>query len=1403
MLIPRHCCLTICLYLLLNAIFITFPADAQPLIFNHLTVEDGLSNNEVYSVLQDRTGFIWFAAEDGLNRFDGYKFEIFRSDPEDSASISDNSIWSLMEDSEGMIWAGTMAGFVNRYDPAEGTFTNLRIKSDITGNNSITSLYEDSRKNIWIGTYKDGLYRLDRSTGKIDHWNHDKHDPQSLSHNYIQAIIEDSRGNIITGTYIGLNVFNPGEPSAGFRRFYHHPGDPHSLSDNLVWSLSRSKTDPDIIWVCTANNLTRLNTSDYSITRVRIPNPDNLQYGSSCNSIIERVTDKGEIIDIASYSGLITMDLTNGHTKRYVHNENDAGSLINNHVNKLIQDRSGVMWIATENGISYVTPKSGSFNSGTVFKSPGDPLKLLRHMNITAVCATQDDKTWIGTSDGLYLLPSLNAGQRPERILQFNGYHIWSLASAGNDVWVGTFGKGLSQYNYVQNSVTKRDISDPGIRTQSLYYNKTVLADSRDHIWVGYWGIGVSRIDRSTGEFTIFLNDPEDPKTISHNDVWVIEEDRFGRIWLGTAGGGLNLFEDKDGGIFHHWVRTDEGSPLLSSNNIYSIYIEEQTADNASGITILWIGTSSGLNRVEVRNEGDGSGLYNPQLRGRSYSVKDGLPDNSINSILSDASGNLWLGTGSGISLFDIKKQTFTNFNSADGINGLKMNPEAALKTADGLLLFGSTRGINIFDPDKIKLSTYKPRIVITDFQIFNRSVDTGPGFPLERSIHTADKITLSHDQDVFSFEFAALDYNSPQSVRYAYMMGGFDEDWVQSGSRRFATYTNLDPGRYIFKVKSTNADGVWNNDFTSLTIIIDPPWWKTYWAYGLYFILILAGLLSIRQFEINRTRLRNELKLREFEVKKKSELEEMKSRFFANLSHEFRTPLMLIKGPLEQLKNKKDEKIHSENLELIERNSTRLGKLIDQLLELSKLEKASIPVKAKKQDLIPLLAGLISSFDSIAAQKNIILERQYGSGPFLCWVDNDKFEKIINNLLSNAFKFTPEGGKVTVTLTEEAEQGNRSAVINISDSGEGIPEDKLDKVFERFYQVDNSIKRAYGGSGIGLALVKELVNLHKWDIAVTSRQGSGTEFTLIIPMGREYLNQGEMLIDGTPDTSAGPAAGSDRNVRKDTTVQTAAAKQSGSRNGNKPLILAVDDSEDVRKYLTGLLLDDYNVIGSANGEEGLISAAENIPDLIISDVMMPSMDGMEFCSKIKSNWQTSHIPVILLTARASSESRIEGLETGADDYLIKPFDSRELLTRAANLIEQRKRLKERYLKESDSITESGGLNKADKEFLEKTVEIIKRNISKTDFRTELLAKELYISRTQLHRKILSITGMAPGEFVRTIKLKRAADILKEGKLSVTQAAYEIGFSSPAQFSRAFVKYFNCPPSEFASRYRV
>ena len=1371
---------------------------AQSINFNHLTVEDGLSNNIVNSVIQDHIGFLWFATEDGLNRYDGYNFKIFRHNPLDSNSLSDNSIWALTEDKKGNIWIGTKAGVLNKYDPVYEKFTHWKIESELTEENSINDIYEDSKGNIWIGTYKEGLYKLEPETNKIDHWTADPNDERSLSHNYIQDIIEDDEGNIIVGTYIGLNKFNPDKPSKGFEHFYYGNNNNKSLSGNLIWSLFKSDFYPGIIWICTFNNLTKYNPKNSSFERVEIANPENLQYGKSVNSVVEEIINDEKILWVASYSGLVRMNITTGDSYRYIYDESEDQSLSSNQINKIIKDRTGVLWLVTESGINYSTPKSTLFNSLVFGNANYNVASALKKKDITAISKYNDDRIWIGTSDGLYLLSNIKTNPLLNKLKRFDGYHIWSLeAINNNEVWIGTFGKGLKQFNYKENKLTEWNLDNPHMRTQSVFYNKTILADNKNNIWVGYWGVGAARINPAKGFSKVWLNEPGNPKSISHNDVWVIKEDRFGRIWLGTVGGGLNLFEDKNGGIFRHWVQTAVDEKGLSSNNIYSICEAKNLKTFDDSKTIMWLGTSDGLNRFEISNK-DKLNVYDVEIKNSSYSVRDGLPDNSVNSIIEDENGNLWLGTGSGISYFDVSKKTFSNFTSADGINGTMMNPESALILDDGLILMGSTKGLNIFNPQEIHLSKYVPNLVITDFQIFNKSVDIGKNSPLKESISTAKEIILSHDQDVFSFEFASLDFNSSESIEYAYKMEGFDNDWIESGKRRFVTYTNFDPGKYEFKLKSTNADGVWIDNVTSLRIIMNPPWWKTFWAYGLYIVLIFLGLFGIRRFELNRAKLRNELRLREFEVRKKSELEELKSRFFANLSHEFRTPLMLIKGPLEQIKSERNESRILSNINLIERNSDRLKKLIDQLLELSQLEKAAIPLKAEKENIIPVLKGLTSSFESYAAKKNISLEFESDYKEIICWIDKDKLEKIINNLLSNALKFTHENGKVEVMIKDHSDEIKQYATITIKDSGEGIPEEKIHKVFDRFFQVDDSIQRALGGSGIGLALVKEFVDLHKWKISVESKAGIGTEFTIQIPMWDDYLTDAEKVQSEIFNI--------DKNIKKtDGEKKYDLVKQSQNMEeaknyDNKTTILVVDDSEDVREYLKGLLENDYQVIEAENGNEGINVAKENMPDLIISDVMMPSMDGMEFCSNIKSEWQTSDIPVILLTAKASFESKIEGLETGADEYLTKPFNSRELFTRIKNLLDQRKRIRDKYKNDPDNIIATNDLNKADTEFMERTLALIENNLDKTNFGTEQLAKELFLSRTQLHRKIISLTDQPPGELIRNKKLRRAAKLLLEGKLSVTQIAYEIGFSSPAQFTRAFSKQFNCVPSEYSGK---
>ncbi len=541
---------------------------------------------------------------------------------------------------------------------------------------------------------------------------------------------------------------------------------------------------------------------------------------------------------------------------------------------------------------------------------------------------------------------------------------------------------------------------------------------------------------------------------------------------------------------------------------------------------------------------------------------------------------------------------------------------------------------------------------------------------------------------------------------------------------------------------------------------------------------------------------------MREFEANKQKELDEMKSRFFANLSHEFRTPLMLIKGPLEQLMAEDSNRKNLERYKMISRNTGNLKSLIDQLLELSQLEAAAIPIKAKRENLLTYLKGLVHSFDSLAQNKKINLSFNGESNPLTTWIDGDKLEKVINNILSNAFKFTGEGGSVIVNVYQKIYDGKEFSEIKISDTGIGIPKAKLDKIFDRFFQVDDSSQRAYGGSGIGLALVKELVELHRWEISVASEPGKGTEFTLKIPLW-DYLDENQIIKSDNIDTSELISTESLNYVKSPLTESNEEDGIKDSDNitiNDLPSILLVEDSPDVRMYLYDLLKTDYIIYQANNGIEGIAVAQEKMPDLILSDVMMPEMDGMEFCRRVKTDWLTSHIPIIMLTAKASGESKIEGLETGADDYLTKPFSSKELIIRIKNLLEIRRKLREKFSKDVSPKPEVRLPNPLDEEFLQKAYGLAEKNLDNTNFDVDSFAREMYLSRMQLHRKLQAVTGQTPGDFIRTYRLKKAAQLLKENKLSVTQIAFEVGYNSPAQFSRAFSKQFNCPPSEYINK---
>ncbi len=889
------------LKIFLFGFLLTTTVFSQSIRFNHLTTENGLSNNNVFDILQDKSGFLWFATDDGLNRFDGYDFKIFRHEPENPNSLSDNSVWFLREDKKGKIWIGTKNGWLNRFDPTTEKFTRWKIKTDEVRENAITCIYEDSQEKIWIGTYRKGLYRLDPVSGKIDHWFNKPDDRNSISNNYISSILEDNLGNLWIGTYFGLNKFNP-KSSSSFKKFFKINDSNNCISNNIVWFLSQSKGDSNVIWVGTADGLTKLQVNSETFSQVRIPNPEKLQFGTSTATVIEEFIDGKKILWIDSYAGLIRYDINKNNFQRFTLDKNDPQSLTSNEIHRTFKDRSEVLWLATDKGLNFFSLKSTKFNNPFSEKIHIVNSYELQKKNIKAITITQDNSIWFGTEKGLYYTIDSNGESIVKKYHQSENLNVWSLTSdASGNLWIGTYGSGLYRLNVKGGSLQNIKMFSERVNTQSVNYNKVVYCDKENNIWIGYWGFGLARLDPSSGNYKGWWHQPSNPFSISYEDVWSILQDKEGRMWIGTDGGGLNLFVDEAGGKFLRWMAEDSAS--ISSNSIYSICESQHLEDSNENDVILWLGTNNGLNKFVVKGSANQNKFPSkPKVEITHYSTDDGLSDNTIKSIIEDESGNLWIGTSSGITLLNTRINRFTNFSKADGVIGGDVNLASSARNADGVIFLGGTDGLNYFYPSDINLSSFEPAVLITDFQIFNKSVAIGEESSLKTSLLNTNEITLAYTQNVFSIQFASIDYTSPKSIQYAYKMEGFDNDWVNSGSRRFVTYTNLNPGEYTFKVKSTNSDGVWNENFSQLKVVITPPWWQTPWAIGLYALIFILGVWGIIKFQQYRTRLQHELKMQEFEAHHLREIESMKSRFFANLSHEFRTPLTLIKGPLEQL---------------------------------------------------------------------------------------------------------------------------------------------------------------------------------------------------------------------------------------------------------------------------------------------------------------------------------------------------------------------------------------------------------------------------------------------------------------------------------------------------------------------
>lgn len=1334
-----------------------------------LTTRDGLSQSSVNCILRDSYGFLWFGTRDGLNRYDGYTFTIYRHDPANPASLPDNQVKCLFEDEQHRIWIGTLGGGLCVYDPNRSAFVRLEdlgYHPTFPIDPAIYSICPDKKGGLWIGTFRN-LLRIDRTTKTIQQFKADAANLTALSNPTIQAIFQDDAGRTWIGTDGGLNLYHP--ETGTFTHYLHDAHDPHSLNNDRITAITQGKQG----MLCIGTDGGGLNIFDPKTGESQnFPNSINASVRTLC-----RAADGG--LWVGTEGGLDLFDEDKNSFIHYRRTLIGEGSLSNNSILSLLEDSTGILWAGTaQGGVNKYDRNLFYFD---VYRSTSDPGSL------------GNDQVTSFAEDG-----------------------------AGN-IWIGTDGGGLDQWqratghfrHYHPEPGNNNSLSGPAIL--SLMVNR-----SKDALWIGTYGNGVDRLDLHTGAFRHFRAGAG-PGELSNPSVYSIIEDREGNIWMGTNGGGIDVLH-RDGSIEHHHFSTQQDS--LSNN-----YIRCLMQDSKGHI---WIGTYSGgisvydpltkkftvydnvihhlsnqvvfslcedsRGRIWAGTMGGGLNRFDPVAQKfTSYSENQGLSNNIINSIVEDRRGYLWLSTNKGVSRWDPQKTTFRNFGLHNGLQNLEFTVGAGFRDNSGRILFGGIDGFNVITPGDERTNKKPPTTRLTGFFLFNKPVlpDT-PGSPLKGDINQVKEIVLSHDQSDFSIGFTANSYTVPEDNRYAYKLEGFDNHWTTAGSERRATYTNLPPGHYVFKVRSANNDGLWSQNDTVLAIIMRPPFWKTWWAYATYVLVLLLLLYIIYRDIRERERLKARIRLEQMTAEKMKEINDLKLNFFASVSHELRTPLSLITDPLRRiLRGEISPEQTRTYSSLMYDNAMRLTRLINQMLEWRKLETGHLKMDLQMVDLVALTRSIAASFEVHAAERNMRYSVLAETDELQASVDIDKFEKIIYNLVSNAFKYTPAGGEITIVIRRGVmEEDTPCAEIHVIDTGIGIPPELQEKVFELFYQVEGGQRFESGATGIGLSLARELTVMHKGRLQVSGRPGEGSDFMLLLPLPTE---------------------------------EAATAAQPEGMDG-RPLILLVEDNADLRRYLRTELSANFQVEEASDGAAGFEKALQLIPDLVISDIMMPQVTGLELCRQIKSDERTSHIPVILLTARQSDEHQVEGYSAGADVYIQKPFNLEVIIACVNSLLESRRRMREQYQQRASTLpspsasdpdalagansapadtnsTPAGvnpesaspdfGLSPLDKQFLEKAAALVSEHLADKLFDVERLAAGLKVSRRQLYRKLQALTNQTPHDYIAALRLQAAARLLREGELTVSEVAYKVGFSEPANFTRSFTRHFGMSPTKY------
>ncbi|UOG77556.1 ATP-binding protein (plasmid) [Hymenobacter tibetensis] len=1330
-----------------------------------LTTKDGLASNTVNAILKDRYGLLWLATDGGLKKYDGQGFTTYQLKSSGMAGFQANDISALHEDHAGRLWVGTMGGALFTYNRAQDAFTPYLASNQATplNNNYVKSLCSDASGNVWVATMT-GVEILNPQTAKTTRLALAP-PTQSKTLNPI-CVYADRKHRVWMGTESGLFCYNP--VSKAIQSFKRNPANARSLVGDTVNAIVEDQYGQ--LWIGTNNGLSQLTADEVNFNNFRFNYANQRTIGS--NYIYTIAADRDGTIWLGTEGGLDILDVKSGMVTRHVHNSRDPYSLNSKSVRSLFIDRQGIHWIGTyQGGLSKYDQNLTLFNVER--SSELDPFGL-NAPAVTAFAENRNGDIFVGTDGGglnVYNLKTRlfrHIEMKSRERINLAGLPILTMLLDRHDqLWIGTFGHGLFIYN-TRTGGYEQLLAKPG---SSQLNSNDIFCLEEDHngtIWIGTNGGGVNVYDPNTKRITKFTARPktaEDKLLPVNNYIRAIEEDSNGNIWIGSAGSGIAVYHP-----------VDEQFTIYNAART-GLALDRVNTFGRDHHGVMWIGTT-------------GDGLFQFDTRSSkltAFPKQKGLPDGFVHKIVEDGEGNLWISTNQGISRLDTKQNKFTHYSSDNGLQGKAFLNNSGFRSSNGSLFFGGIAGFNYLNPSLIKVNRNVPRVILTDLKVDNKSVVAGDHSPLRQSIAIAKEIDLDYKQN-FSINYTALDYTLPQQNQYAYKLKGFDQAWNYVGPTTTAYYTNLDPGEYEFQVKASNNDGIWNQAGTSIKIIIHPPFWKTIYAYGLYLALIGCTLLYSRYRGIKQLKKEFEQQQERKQAERVRELDLLKIKFLTNLSHEFRTPISLILAPTNKLLAQQKDPQSAGQLQVIQRNARRLLHLVNQLLDFRKLEEHELQLNLSQGEISSFVREITNSFQDLAEIKKIKLSLGLPTEQLFVLFDYDKVERILVNLLSNAFKFTPEGGTVSVelsTLPAPPETPEKTIRIQVVDTGIGISPSEQGLIFERFFQGHELGSVLHQSSGIGLSITKEFAELHGGTIGVVSELGHGTTFTVELPLAAfTPVAERESTLPAEVPEMVEENKKPSRPTKK-------------LKAGELPHLLLVEDDDDFRYYLKDNLKDNYRITDVLNGKDGWYKALSCHPDLIVSDITMPYMDGVALSRKLKSDKRTNHIPIILLTGLTQEEEQLRGLESGANDYLTKPFNFEILHARIKNLLELNRALKTTYTKQLQVVPSPVEIESSSEKFLNNVVLYIEKNLKNVNFSVEDLSDHFGMSRGSMYNKILELTGMPPVEFIRSLKLDRAAVLLQESDLTISEVAYRAGFATPHYFTKSFKTKFSILPSDY------